>query len=241
MSGFPSIFRVATLDIRLRDRPWPWAEANRKAIDDFWQQETRMLPRLFDGSVLLFADERIGGDVFQATCFETRYANLLYWKRNGFPDRSVSNGFAMAALQAADGAFLLGEMAPHTAARGQVYFPAGTPDPSDLTPDAVLDLDGSVTRELEEETGLVPPADAISDEWIVVRDGPKLSFLRPIRLPEPADAVVARILAHLRSDPDPELAGARAVRGPRDIDEATMPDFLKGFLRWWFAGGADQR
>jgi hypothetical protein len=36
----------------------------------------------------------------------------------------------MAALRGADGAFLLGEMAPHTTNGGQIYFLAGTPDPS---------------------------------------------------------------------------------------------------------------
>jgi hypothetical protein len=45
----------------------------------------------------------------------------------------------MAALRGADGAFLLGEMAPHTTNGGQIYFLAGTPDPSDVF-DGKVDL-----------------------------------------------------------------------------------------------------
>ena len=237
MSGLASIFGVGTLDIRLRDRRWPWADANRDAIAHFWREETQALPRLFDGSVLLFADERVQGGTFQATCFRTSYSNLLYWKRNGFPDRSVSNGFAMAALQAADGAFLLGEMASHTAARGQVYFPAGTPDPSDLTSDAVLDLDGSVTRELEEETGLARQDYAMKSGWIVVREEAYIAFMRPIRLPEPADAARTRMLQRMAQLEDQELSDIRIVRSPDEIDVRTMPGFVQTFLRWSLDAG----
>src|SRR5262249_58082206 len=84
---------------------------------------------------------------------ETDFDSYIAGRHWGFPDAGVTNCFAQGALRAADGAFLLGVMGAHTAGAGSIYFPSGTPDPKDVTGDMV-DLDGSVLRELAEETGL---------------------------------------------------------------------------------------
>ena len=95
------------------------------------------------------------GDRLRASYFETDFASFLAWRDWGFPDRDVFNGFGMGALRCSDGAFLLGEMADHTANAGRIYFPAGTPDLDDVKLGAV-DIAGSIAREIEEETGLTP-------------------------------------------------------------------------------------
>jgi 8-oxo-dGTP pyrophosphatase MutT (NUDIX family) len=182
----------------------------------------------------------VEGDTFRATYLETDFANLLAWRDLGFPDDTVVNGFAMAALQGSDGAYVMGVMGSHTANAGKVYFPAGTPDPADVRADGRVDLAGSVARELAEETGLEAAHFSTADHWIVVRHGPRVAFLRPMRAPEPAAAVAARIERHLRDDPDPELSGVRVVRGLADLDEAAMPDFLQEFLHWSFAGSTGE-
>ena len=64
---------------------------------------------------------------------EARSEKSLAWRDFGFPDANIANGFSMAALLSADGAFDLGEMAPHTANAGAIYFPSGTPDASLVT------------------------------------------------------------------------------------------------------------
>ena len=63
---------------------------------------------------------------------ETDFASFLAWRDWGFPDRRCATASRMAALRSADGAFLLGVMGRHTATAGQIYFPAGTPDPTDI-------------------------------------------------------------------------------------------------------------
>ena len=55
----------------------------------------------------------------------------------------------MAALRTRDGAFLLGEMGPHTMNAGKIYFAAGTPDRRDIFGEKV-DLAASVAREMTE-------------------------------------------------------------------------------------------
>ena len=71
------------------------------------------------------------------------------------PGPIIRNGFAMAALRAADGAFLCGQMGEHTANAGKVYFAAGTPDREDRPRRRHGSTSPAAsTRELCEETGL---------------------------------------------------------------------------------------
>ena len=74
------------------------------------------------------------------------------------------NGFGMGALRCSDGAFALGEMGQQNANAGRIYFPSGTPDPSDVS-DGTLDIAGSVAREIEEETGLTPADYRADPHW----------------------------------------------------------------------------
>ena len=148
------ITRVSDVTARAEKRSWPWAEQNRDAIAANWERRIASTPKMFNGRVLLLGDVSVAPDICRSTYFETDYANLVGWLDMGHPDRSVANGFAMGALRGSDGAFICGVMADHTANAGRVYFAAGTPDRSDLRPDGTVDLAGSLTRELVEETGL---------------------------------------------------------------------------------------
>src|SRR4030095_3313051 len=99
------------------------------------------------GRVLLLRRGTIENRVLSGAYLETDFASFIAWRDWGFPDTSVRNCFPRAALRSADGAFLLGQMGVHTATAGQIYFAAGTPDPSDIVGDTV-DLEGGVMREL---------------------------------------------------------------------------------------------
>jgi 8-oxo-dGTP pyrophosphatase MutT (NUDIX family) len=230
----PSITPVTRLEVRCVERDWAWADEHRCVIDAFWEAAKDRQPALFDGAVYMFADLRIEGDACRAVCFETRFSRLLYAKRMGFPDPSVVNAFAMGALRAEDGAFLLGVMGPDTANAGQIYFAAGTPDPSDRR-DGMLDLSGSVRRELAEETGLLEGEYRLGGGWTVVRDGGLAAFLRPVSLPGAAADARARMLGRIERLPEQELADIYIARGPGDIDERRMPPFIQAYLGWAFA------
>jgi 8-oxo-dGTP pyrophosphatase MutT (NUDIX family) len=229
------LWRVADVEARCEPRAWPWAAANRASIAAHWRRRTAERPQLFNGRILLISGFGRDGDRIRASYFVTDFAAFVAWRDLGYPDRSITNGFAMAALQGADGAFICGVMGQHTANAGRVYFPSGTPDPSDLRPDGSVDLAASVLRELAEETALPDDCYRVGDGWLVVQQWPSLAFLRPIRCSEPAAVVAERIRANLARQREPELAGVRVIRGADDIDERTMPVFLQSFFRHAFA------
>jgi len=210
---------------------WDWAEANRDRIAAHWGGLTRANPSLYDGRVLVRCRQDLADGCLSLDYVETDYASFLTFRDLGFPDPSTGNGFAMAALRAEDGAWLLGRMGGHTANAGKVYFPAGTPDPDDVLPDGTVDLAGSVMRELAEETGLGPADVAVMPRWTAVFAGARTAMMREVRVPGSGEAARARIRAFLAGQETPELSDIHLVRTPHDIDEAAMPPFMQAFLR----------
>jgi len=232
------ILSIDALDFAFAPRAWPFAEAQAERIAEHWRIRVERQPRLYNGRVLLLSRHAVGADrrgvTLSGEYFETDFAAFLAWRDFGFPDPTVANAFAMAALVGADGGFLLGEMAPHTSNAGATYFPAGTPDPNDVF-DGKVDLAASALRELEEETGLTAAAVAPDPGWTVVYAPPRIACLKFMRLAEPAEAVKARIEAFLVADPDAELSRMHVVRGPADVDRARAPRYIVDFLDYAFA------
>jgi hypothetical protein len=226
----PSIARVKTVTCGFEPMAWVWAERERARIDAHWRERSRLNAHLYDGRVLLLAQGSLAGDTFEGQYFETSYANFLAWRDFDYPDTSVRNCFAMAALQSSDGAFILGEMGPRTASPGRIYFPAGTPEPADLF-DGKVDLAGNVLRELEEETGLGAGEVEVEDGWTLVIGGAGIACMRRIQTGEPADRSVQRMLANISRQSEPELAGFRIVRAAADMEGLDMPGLTKAFLR----------
>ena len=138
------------------------------------------------------------------------------------------NGFGMGALYCADGAFVLGEMGQHTSNAGRIYFPSGTPDLDDIR-DGMVDISGSVTRELEEETGLAPGEYESEPHWHCIYTGPALAMIRMLRVDMPGDAVRDRIERNLAAQRQPELSAIHLVRGAGDLNSA-MPRFVTAFI-----------
>jgi 8-oxo-dGTP pyrophosphatase MutT (NUDIX family) len=224
----PVIHRVTTLELSLRPWAWPFAAERRAGIDAHFAAKQRERPKLWNGRVLLGRDPVFTADRFASSFFETDFASFLAWRDWSFPDASVFNGFGMGALRASDGAFVLGEMGQHTANAGRIYFPSGTPDLDDIIGSAV-DIPGSVTRELEEETGLTP-ADYRSDpHWYCVVSGPAIAMIRILDAEMTGEALRSRIEANLARQRHPELAAIHLVRSRDDFTPA-MPRFVTAFI-----------
>lgn len=237
MSEDTIIKRVSRVEARCRPFDWQWASRNRELIEATWKRRTADKPKMFNGRVLLLQDLAFENDLCRNTYFETDFADFITWIDQGYPDRSIANGFAMGALRGSDGAFICGVMAGQTVNAGRIYFPAGTPDLNDLRPDGTVDLAASLIREMTEETGL-PEGDVhVEDEWIIVHRWPTVALLRLVTLPMPADEGAELIRANIAADPEPELQDVRIIRGADDVDPQKMPLFLQSFFQWTF----DQR
>ena len=229
----PIIRRVTALDLKLEPWDWPFARERRGEIDAHFAERQRERPGIWNGRVLLARGGEFAEGCFSARYFETDFASFLAWRDWGFPDSDVFNGFGMGALRAADGAFVMGEMAGHTANAGRIYFPAGTPDLDDLKGGAV-DIAGSVVREVEEETGLTPADYRLDPHWDCVVTSASVAMMRLLHVEMPGEDIRARIEANLAAQTEPELAAIHLVRHVGDFT-ATMPHFVTAFVAQHFA------
>jgi 8-oxo-dGTP pyrophosphatase MutT (NUDIX family) len=233
------LLKVRELDLVFESAPWAFAERQAASIAAHWVRMTKAKPALFNGRVLLLGRRAIvtgsdGAVTLKGAFFATDYADYLAWEQFGFPGDPVDNCFSMAALRGSDGAFLLGEMAHHTINAGQIYFPAGTPDPTDVFGGRV-DLEASARRELLEETGVDASDAAIARGWTVVFADRRIACMKLMTLAVPAARAKARIEAYLAQDPHAELSRMHVVRSPRDIDDSRVPVFVADYLRDAFA------
>ncbi|MHB8885903.1 MAG: NUDIX hydrolase [Methylovirgula sp.] len=213
---------------------WPFETAYATEIEAHWQRRLGQNPHLFNGRILLMHQSEIseieGVRRLSGHCFLADYKSFIAWGDFGYRDETITNVFALAALRSADGAFLLGEMGPKTANAGRLYFPAGTPDPSDLK-GAMLDLESNVLRELKEETNLGGDELLRDPGWTVVFQGPFAACMKTIRSALSAAELVARVDDFLAQERDPELARLKPVFAPGDLEPNRMPDFMTAYLQ----------
>lgn len=226
MTEAATIVDVNAVDCAFEPAPWAFAQDRASEIDAHWLNACRQKPKLFNGRVLLQHRGAVetsvdGRTLFRGAYLETDFKAFLAWRDFGCPPAGVRNGFGMAALSSADGAFILGEMAPHTANAGRIYFASGTPDLSDVL-NGRVDIDGSVRRELAEETGIAPDEVSFDPGFTVVMDSLRVGFMKRARSSESAEMLVARIHAFLGRDPHPELARMHIVRRIADIGPAVQ-------------------
>lgn len=231
------VLHVDRLELSFEPQSWDYADRHRHDIDALFASMQQKKPALFNGRILLMHRCEIHDGVLSGGFLEADYASFSFWRASGCPEAGVRDCFGAAAVMSSDGAFLLGEMGAHTFNAGQIYFPCGTPDLSDLVGHRV-DFDMSVRRELSEETGLDAAELAEERGWTLAIDDDLICAIKVMQSPLDAVTLRARMLRHLASEQLPELADIRIVRGPDDFSPA-MRSFVRIFLTQRFlAGGA---
>jgi len=224
----PAIHRVARLDLAFRPVSWPFADERRAEIDAHFAAKRIDTPQLWNGRVLLGRDPVFAGDVFTAHYFETDFASFLAWRDWGFPGDDVFAGSGMAAIRSVDGAFILGEMARHTANAGRIYFASGTPDLVDIKGETV-DIAGSIEREVAEETGLTRADYRASPFLYCVVAGAVVAIIQVLDVEMTGEALRTKIEANLARQASPELSAIHLIRDRRDFTPM-MPDYVTAFI-----------
>ena len=235
MNRRPRVFHVDSLDLDFKQKPWEYAVERAAEIKTYFADRQRQTPALWNGAVLLLHRQVLSGGIFHGEFLQTDFASFTAWHTWGMPEAGVRDCFAAAAMISADGAFLLGVMGGHTFNSGRIYFPCGTPDLSDIK-DGKVDFEFSVARELKEETGLDIAEFAAEPGWTTVVDGGLIGQIKLLRSAQSATDLRARILKHLASEAQPELADIRIVRSPADFDPK-MPDFVTAVMVERFGSG----
>jgi len=124
-------------------------------------------------------------------------------------------------------------MAPFTSAPGQWVFPCGTLDPDDISSADMLDLIGSLGRELFEETGLDINVCQVEPGWTLVRDGEFVVLMKRIVVHESAEQLQANIMRHLANEAQPEFTAVRIVRRLTDVDPDTPRFYVHYLMAEW--------
>lgn len=227
--GPVTIEPVSSLDLRLEPFRWTFADARRAEIDLHWKRLKQERPGLWNGEVVLTRDVQISAGRLSGRCFSTDYASFIAWRDWNWPDTQIADCFGAALILSSDGALLYGRMAGSTLNAGQVYPPSGAVDPEDVAADGRIDIEGSLARELAEETGL-NARDARPGRLWAVRDGCRLCLARELRFEADADTLRQVIERFGAAEARPELDGVVVLRSAGDIGP-DMPPYAAGIAR----------
>ena len=228
-SGRPPIVGdVTAFDCSVTDDGWPWAEKNADAIAEHWAHAIAEKPSMFDGEVVIATEVGIEQSRVVSAHAVVRFAAFHYWQISGFPRADAFNLFGAGIVVTRDDAVLLGLMAPHTSNAGLAYFPCGTPDRDDIT-NGRLDIEGSIVRELEEETGLGPHLRSADQRWISW-DGALFCCARRFDTDLTAAEVREIAAAHIAGQAKPELENVILVKSLDELVKGKIPAYAVALL-----------
>lgn len=188
-------------------------------------------PAYFNGPIRILLDYSIDGDRFAAEFATSDFASFVYWRAHGCADDSVRDCFGCAIVRSAEGHILLGIQASGNLNAGRAYCPSGFIDPADVTADGRIDIDGSIAREIVEETGLDLALLERLPGYMLIVAGPSIAIGVEYRSTLAAGSLRARIMDHLAAEAVPELDDILFVRSPADIDGRPTTPHVPVLLR----------
>lgn len=230
-----SVYPILALDLKLTDDAWDFALSERYGIEAYWAKVTAATPGLWNGDVLMCSEAMVEGTTLSARFFRADFASLLAWRDWGWPRTSSINCFGSAAVLSSDGALLYGRMAGHTVNGGRVYPPGGSLEPNDVLADGRVDVSGSISRELAEETGLDVREAEDTGFVAVFDDRRRVGIAQVLRFPLTSTQLSRQVRDFLDADPKAELADVVMLTHGSQAD-ATMPEFAQELARYLLPG-----
>ena len=225
------LFELTSIRLDVDEGEHPFHLAARNEAQANWARELTAKPQMFDGKVVLQREVSLEGGALVARGHLVPFSTFLWWRRTS-PDTGFQI-FGFPVVVSKDGAIIAIEMAEHTANAGQVYCAAGSLDGDDVV-DGQCDLLGNMLREVREETGLDLTRARDDGRWLASHAGRRLVIYRVFHMAETADELLRAIESHRISDPEPEIAGAVAIRSADPNAHPYNPMMLP-LLRWFFA------
>ncbi|MHA7968737.1 NUDIX hydrolase [Rhizobium sp. CAU 1783] len=226
------MFPVDAVRLRVLEGDHPLHVEHRAAAAVNWEAEIAANPALFDGRMVFQHRLAIRDGVVEGEGFMMPFSTFMWWRKQ---NRKVGgfHVFGYPVIVSADGALIAVKMGAHTANPGQVYCAAGSLDQNDVV-DGYCDLGGNMMREVREETGLDLREARADGRLFASYDGGRLTVARRFHFDLNADALLARIGAHMAVDEEKEIAGAVAIRS---ADPSAHPYGrpMLPLLEWFFA------
>lgn len=223
--------RIAHCRLAVSSAPWAYAERHREAIASYWQKSRMARPKLFDGTVYLMRAYTLADDALSGSMVRTDFKSFLHWREHGYDDAATHDAFGASIIRSAEGYVLLGLQTEGHLNAGVAYPPSGMIDADDVR-DGAIDVEASIVRELQEETGLSPAELARAPGYVLTLQGPFVAVGIEWRSPEPAEALRRRILAHNERQAEPELADIVIVRSVADMDSHPLQAHAVPMLRF---------
>jgi len=225
------VFRVDRVALGVIEGDWPFARERSCEIERYWEQRTRENPKFFNGKVHLLVHYAVSdARVLTGHFIRTDFKSFLLWREQGWGDPGVMDAFGSALILSAEGHVLLGRQSRGNLNGDLSYPPGGFIDARDVGADGAIDLDGSVMREIVEETGLGSDVLTRAGGYVITIAGPVLSIAVPWRSSVSSAELIGRVTRHIEADPDSELMSVVLVPAGAAVPELSLPPYARALL-----------
>ena len=223
--------RISRCRLAVGSAHWAYATKHKAEIETNWTKARVARPKLFNGTVYLLSEYELQAGTLSGTLLRTDFKSFLYWREQGYPECGLRDAFGAAVLRSREGHVLLGLQSEGHLNSGLAYPPSGMIDQDDVR-DGMIDIDASIVRELEEETGLRPADFERAPGYLLTVLHPYLAIAIEWRSELPAEVLREKILTHVCREAEPELADVVIVRTAVDIGRVPLQPYAERLLQF---------